>query len=163
MRSFVVLVCAVMSVVPSLAHAERAVFVVRHAEKASPTEKDPVLSLSGEDRALQLTTFLHAIPVDAIFVTELKRTQMTAQPLADLRAKTPEVVKADDTAGLVARIRALPADAVVVVVAHSNTIPPILAALGAKEKIAVRDDQYGRVFLVTPVAGGAASLLEFKY
>lgn len=144
------------------AHAARAVFVVRHAEKASQTEKDPVLSLSGEDRALKLTTFLRSVPIDAIFVTELKRTQMTAQPLADLRGKKPTVVKADDVAGLIAQIRALPADAVVIVVAHSNTIPLIVQGLGIAEKVAVRDDQYGRIFLITPLAQGA-SLLELGY
>lgn len=145
------------------AHAERAVFVVRHAEKASQSEKDPVLSLSGEDRALNLTTFLRAIPVEAIFATELRRTQLTVQPLADLRGKKLTIVKADDTAGLVKQIRALPADAVAVVSGHSNTIPLILEALGVKEKVAVRDDQYSRVFLVTPLPGGAASLLELHY
>jgi signal transduction histidine kinase len=63
------------------AQAQRAVFLVRHAEKASQTEKDPALSLAGEDRALDLTTFLRHTPVDAIFVTHLKRTQATLEEL----------------------------------------------------------------------------------
>ena len=144
------------------AHAERAVFLVRHAEKASQTEKDPALSLSGEDRALKLTSFLRSIPVSAIFATELKRTQLTAQPLSELRKTPVTIVNADDVKGLVAQIKALPADAVVVVVGHSNTLPLIIEALGVKQKVAIREDQYGRVFLVTPFAAGA-SLLELHY
>jgi broad specificity phosphatase PhoE len=145
------------------AFAQRAVIVVRHAEKASQTEKDPELSLSGEDRAIALTRFLRGTKVDAIFTSEMKRTQATAAPLARQRALKPEVINADDVAGLVAKVRALPKDAVVVVVGHSNTIPTILKQLGIPDDVKIRDDEYHRVFIVVQEGEGKSGLLEFSY
>lgn len=143
--------------------AAKAVIVVRHAEKANQTDKDPELSLYGEDRAVALTRLVRGTKVDAVFVTELRRTRDTAAPLCRQRALKPTVVKAADTAALVAQVRALPADAVAVVVGHSNTVPEILAALGVTEKVEIRDDEYGRVFVVVPGASGAATMLELEY
>lgn len=145
------------------AQAARAVIVIRHAEKASDTEKDPDLSLQGEDRAISLTRFLRHNKVDAIFTSELKRTMQTGAVLARQRSITPIVVNADDTKGLVAAIKALPEDAVVLVVGHSNTVPAILTELGVPEKITIRDDEFGRVFVVTPTKSGRSGLLEFGY
>lgn len=143
--------------------AQRAVFVVRHAEKASQTDKDPELSLYGEDRAIALTRLVRGTKVDAVFVTELRRTRDTAAPLCRQRALRPTVIKAADTQALLSQVRALPKDAIAVVVGHSNTIPDILAGLGVKEKIEIRDDEYGRVFVVVPGADGAATMLELEY
>lgn len=147
----------------SPALAQKAVFVVRHAEKASQTDKDPELSLYGEDRAIALTRLVRGTKVDAVFVTELRRTRDTAAPLCRQRALKPTVVKAAETPALLAQLRALPKDAVAVVVGHSNTIPEILAGLGVKEKIEIRDDEYGRVFVVVPGADGSSTMLELEY
>lgn len=145
------------------AQAYKAVFVVRHAEKASQTEKDPELSLYGEDRAIALTRLVRGTKMDAVFVTELRRTRDTAAPLCRQRALKPTVVNAGDTPALLGQLRALPKDAVAMVVGHSNTIPEILAGLGVREKVEVRDEEYGRVFVVVPAADGAATLLELEY
>ena len=160
-RSFAFAVIALL-LASAPAVAARAVIVVRHAEKATEPGDDPELSIAGLDRAIALTRFLRHNKVDAIFTSELKRTQETASVLARQRSITPVVVKADDTKGLVAQILALPKDAVVVVVGHSNTVPAILNALGVPDKVTIRDDEYGRVFVVTPLDSGA-SLLEFAY
>jgi phosphohistidine phosphatase SixA len=145
---------------PSL--AARAVIVIRHAEKESQGD-DPELTISGQDRAIALTRFLRHDKVDAIFVSEFKRTQETAEILAHQREITPVIVKAGDTKALIDKINALPKDAVVVVVGHSNTVPDILAALGVKDKVAIKDQEFNRVFIVTPFAGGDATMLEFVY
>jgi broad specificity phosphatase PhoE len=155
-----VLSCATLA---APAEAARAVIVIRHAEKTAEPAGDPELSLQGEDRAIALTRFMRHNKVDAIFTSELRRTKDTAAVLARQRSIAPVVVNADDTKGLVAKIRALPDDAVVLVVGHSNTVPAILAALGVTDKVSIRDDEYGRVFVVTPTKGGTAGLLEFGY
>jgi 2,3-bisphosphoglycerate-dependent phosphoglycerate mutase len=161
--SLVVSLAASLFVAATPAHAARAVIVIRHAEKASESDKDPELSLQGEDRAISLTRFLRHNKVDAIFTSELKRTKATASVLARQRRITPVVVNADDTKALVAAIKALPEDAVVLVVGHSNTVPAILAELGVPDKVTIRDDEYGRVFVVTPTKSGRSGLLEFGY
>jgi phosphohistidine phosphatase SixA len=141
--------CAAMSAAaPAAAH--KAIFVVRHAEKASATDPDTPLSLGGEDHALALARLLRNAGVTHVFVSDKKRTQQTATPLVDQRGLAPPVVvPAADTAALLVALKALPADAVVLVVGHSDTIPAILAGLGVAQKVALKDDQYGRMFVVT--------------
>lgn len=143
--------------------AARAVILIRHAEKASDAGSDPELSLQGEDRAIALTRFLRHNKVDAIFTSELKRTKATAAVIARQREVVPVIVNADDVKGLVAKIQALPEDALVLVVGHSNTVPLILTELGVSEKVTIRDDEFGRVFVVTPDKSGRSGLLEFAY
>jgi phosphohistidine phosphatase SixA len=146
------------------AAAARAVILVRHAEKAAEGGDDPALSIPGEDRAITLTRFLRHNKIDAIFVTQYRRTQQTAAVLARQRQLKPVLVSADETKVLIEKIRALPKDAVALVVGHSNTLPEIIKALGVKQPIDVRDEEYGRVFVVTPTADPAVmSVLEFSY
>lgn len=161
-RVALALVIALVTCAPAL--AARAVIVIRHAEKESQPADDPELSIPGEDRAIALTRFLRHNKVDAIFVTEFKRTQKTADVLAHQRNLTPVIVKAAETKALVDKINALPKDSVVVVVGHSNTVPEILTALGVKDQVTIRENEFNRVFVVTPAGDGASSsLLEFAY
>src|SRR5262245_7501052 len=77
------------------------VLVVRHAEKASPTAPDPSLSTAGRARARALAHVAGAASVDAIYVTQFKRTKETAAPLASELRLVPIEHPAADTAGLV--------------------------------------------------------------
>ena len=64
--------------------AQRAVLVVRHAEKISDT--DERLSDDGLSRAARLAALLKDADVSAIYSTDTPRTRGTAQPLADARS-----------------------------------------------------------------------------
>ncbi len=132
------------------ADAHKGIFIVRHAEKASSTDADSALSMQGEDRASALARLLRNAGVTQLFATELKRTQQTVEPLADQKGLTATIVAAKDTVLLVSKLKAVAKDAVVVVAGHSNTVPEILAGLGIKEKITIREDQYNRIFFITP-------------
>jgi broad specificity phosphatase PhoE len=59
------------------------IYMVRHAEKADEANPDPSLTNAGFARAEDLKTALIDASIDAIIVSELQRTQLTAQPLAD--------------------------------------------------------------------------------
>ena len=58
-------------------------FLVRHAEKGQDDPKDPSLTAFGEARAQLLADELSKAGITAIYSTGYKRTQQTAQPLAD--------------------------------------------------------------------------------
>jgi broad specificity phosphatase PhoE len=154
MRAFL-LFAILCAAVP--ARAQEMVFLVRHAEKADAS-RDPVLSQKGEARARALAALLRDAGVTAVWATELRRTQLTAKPLADARRLPVRVQAADDSAGLVAQVRKQQPRGRVLVVGHSNTVPEIAQAFGVREKIALSDDEYDALFVIVPGPGGARLL-----
>jgi 2,3-bisphosphoglycerate-dependent phosphoglycerate mutase len=148
------------------ARAQRAIFVVRHAERADAgmnATPDPLLSAAGEARAERLADMLLDTGVTAIYSTEYQRTIRTVQPLAQRLGLEVQQVPAKDTAALIARVqRSKPSDAVVVA-GHSNTLPEILTALGDPEPVTIKDDEYDNLFVVVPRKGEAPVVLRLKY
>ena len=71
------------------------VFMVRHAQKASGSA-DPGLSPAGLKRADCLANTLKDAGIKNIYVTEAKRTQQTADPLAKRLKIKPSMMKAED-------------------------------------------------------------------
>ena len=129
------------------AEAQVTVFLVRHAEKALEGDtKDPELSPAGKERAQALAQIIKDVGVTAIFATELKRTQQTANPLAQLTGIPLTVVPAKETADLISKLRKTVGCALVV--GHSNTLPEIIRALGVTESVAIADDDYDHLFVV---------------
>jgi N-acetylglucosamine-6-phosphate deacetylase len=63
-----------------------------------------------------------------------------------------EVVAANDTAGLIARIKKDHAKDVVVVIGHSNTVPDIVKAFTGKV-VTMADEEYDAMFVLTPLTG----------
>src|SRR5213078_478315 len=127
--------------------AQPVVVIVRHAEKASDGGNDPDLSSAGRARADALARILKNSGITAIFTSEFKRTQETAAPIATSTHLTPTVVAAKDTAGLVAKLHQLNGNALVV--AHGDTIPNIIKALGINSPINIPDADYSELLIVT--------------
>ena len=152
-------IAGLLTIVAPSVHAHKGIFVVRHAEKASSTDPDTPLALQGEDRASALARLLRNAGVTHVFASEKQRTQQTVQPLVDQKGLKVVVVAADKTPELVAKLKAVPADAVVLVAGHSDTIPGILRGLGVSQPVTIRDDQYGRLFLVTE----SGKLIDLAY
>jgi 2,3-bisphosphoglycerate-dependent phosphoglycerate mutase len=126
--------------------------LVRHAEKAeAPGENDPLLSAAGERRALALAAWAEGRPIDAVYATHLRRTQLTAAPLAAARDLELRVLPAGDTARLLARLRSAHCGEQVVVVGHSNTVPEVAQAFGAAP-FEIGETEYGRIYTLRPPA-----------
>ncbi len=146
MKRFSVVFCIFLLLVAA-AQAAPIVFVVRHAEKAVTGGDNPDLSVAGQKRAEALARILKDSQITAIFVTEFKRTQETAAPTARAAHLSPTVLPAGDIPGLVAKLRALTGNALVV--GHGNTIPDLVKALGIATPITVPEDDYIEIFLVS--------------
>lgn len=144
------------------AFAQRAIVVVRHAEKLDHSD-DPPLSAAGLTRANALADLLRGVGVTTIVATEFRRAQSTAAPLAKRLQIAPEIMKALEIEGLIARLRRLPPDAVVLVVGHSNTIPILLTKLGWSGTLDLHDRDYDDVFIVTPRGDREPAVLRLKY
>jgi broad specificity phosphatase PhoE len=164
MKSHIRLFCFIawlICIVTALpAYSQVTVIFSRHAEKAATPSKDPPLSAAGEQRAQLLASMLADSGVDEIFVTELKRTQQTAAPLAARVNLKPTVIPAAETEGLIKAIRARKSG-VVVVVGHSNTVPGIIGALGGPA-VTIADADYDNLFVLT-VGTSQSSLLRMHY
>ena len=131
----------------SIASAEPVIVIVRHAEKATNGGNDPDLSSAGRAPADALARILKDAGITAIFTSEFKRTQETAAPTATSTHVAPTVVTAKDTAGLVAKLHQLNGNALVV--AHGDTIPNIIKALGINTPIDIPDADYSELLIVT--------------
>ena len=137
------------------------VILVSHAEKQSNAD-DPELSAAGKACAQELARILEHTGIRAIYTSQYLRTKATAAPLAEwLKTATMEV-DASKPDLLVQDILAHYAGQAVLVVGHSNTIPDIIAALGAKAP-SIEDMEYDNLYVVTIWAPGKAALVRLKY
>jgi phosphohistidine phosphatase SixA len=143
----------------SMASAQPVVVIVRHAEKVTNGGSDADLSSAGRARADALARILKDSGITAIFTTEFKRTQETAAPIATSTHVVPTVVAAKDTAVLVAKLHQLSGNALVV--AHGDTIPNIIKALGINSPINIPDEDYSEFLIVT--LGDKPQLFRLHY
>jgi phosphohistidine phosphatase SixA len=146
---------------PAVARAST-ILLVRHAEKAG-SAGDVGLSAAGQARAVRLAAMLKDADVRHIFTSDLLRTRETAAPLARQRGISGHVMRAAAIDDLVARLRALPAGAVALVVHHSNTVPKIAEGLGIGKVAPMAEDEFDRLLVVTRSADGTSRLLTLRY
>lgn len=143
------LLAAAFSLLTATSALAQTVYLVRHAEKADASA-DPVLSEAGQARAAALAAAMAEAHPDHVYTSPLQRTRLTAEPTATAHSVTIEAVGFDGgaaghVAAIAERIRALPEDAVVLVVGHSNTIPLIARALGYSEAADMPECEYDRM------------------
>lgn len=150
------------------AFGQTAIFLVRHAEKATESNEATVpLSAAGRARAERLATLLANAGVTGIYATETDRARQTAEPLArarklEIHGYAPRDAEGKPAPRLV--IDRIKKDAgTVLVVGHSNTVPEILAALGHAEKVEIPSTQFDDLFLVVPREGAAPIVVRLKY
>jgi phosphohistidine phosphatase SixA len=131
------------------------VFVMRHAEKlvSNPTDADPPLAPAGEARALELAQHFGAAPkgqrLDAIIVTQLRRTQDTVRPLANRLGIPVIVVPADEPGRAAKRALSEYRGGRVLIVGHSDTVPTIVEELSGVDVGAMSEAEYGILYVVS--------------
>ena len=138
------------------------VYLVRHAEKG-PEVPDPSLTDAGRTRAAELARVLADSQVTALFVTEFKRTQETAAPLATATGKKPVKLLARDVDALVEEIRALPAGSKALVVTHSNLVNLIVDKLSGVKITPLTDLDYDKLIVVRVTGKGKGTAVVNHY
>jgi broad specificity phosphatase PhoE len=143
------------------------VIVLRHAEKALGTIEDPPLSPEGEQRSERLALLFGertgAGHLDAIYVTNTRRTQQTAAPLAARLHLTPVVMPIADVAATASRLLREHRGGTVLVLGHSNTLPELVRELSGKQIEPIPDDDYGEIYVLSVPRFGHSSLVRLKY
>jgi broad specificity phosphatase PhoE len=142
------------------------VLAVRHAETEPGDDPDRGLSEAGRARAQRLATMLaRAQPVrgiDAIYASDLRRTQQTVTPLAESMGLPVNVRPVDTWKRLPALIRDEHHGQVVVVAGHSNTLPDLVESLSGVE-ITMAEDAYDDLYIVFVQRFSDPRLLRLSY
>ena len=148
--------------------ATTTVMFVRHADKAESGGTDPGLSAKGRQRANLLADVLGDVDVvasvDAIYTTQYQRTRQTAAPLAERLGIPINVADAGDGERLVNEILRDHKGEIVLVVAHSNTIAPMIEELhGSKKLPEWPDNDFDELYIVTIPWFGKVKTLRLHY
>lgn len=130
---------------------QRNIYVVRHAEKDSGN--NPVLSAEGRQRAGDLYRTLKNKKIDLIFVSQYRRTALTADSLR-IRQNIDTVHYKADASGddLFEMLDEKATGATnILIVGHSNTIPAIVRRAGAQDYTTkeLDENEYDKLFIVT--------------
>jgi broad specificity phosphatase PhoE len=140
------------------------IILVRHAEKIiDPNNPDVDLSPAGQARAQELARMFAGSGINAIYATQYKRTQETAQPLADKLRLTTNIINSNNTADLLAQIHSQHTGQTIFVAGHNNTVPEIIAALGGPHYPIIPESEYDNLYIVTVYRTGKARVVKMKY
>jgi len=139
------------------------VFVVRHAEKQWE-DGDPPLSDVGWRRASELLHVTEDAGVTVLYGTQYARTTQTLEPIANRLGLEINTHDAADSDGLAREILSEHRGQVVLVSGHSNTVPEIVAALGAPRPPPIDDSSYDDLYVVSiPSGAGEATSLHLHF
>ncbi len=148
--------------------ATTTIIFVRHAEKAAQPANDPGLSAAGQRRVVELTRQLKDADVvagiDAIYATPFRRTQETAQPLADALNLPINTYDPDDDEAVLETILKNHKGKIILVVGHSNTIPALIANLGASKNVPpIAENEYDNIYLISIPWFGKTKTIRLRY
>jgi broad specificity phosphatase PhoE len=142
---------------------------VRHAEKALIPVDDPGLSPEGRARAEELARQLVDADVvagiDAIYSTDTRRTRETALPVAEaLGLDIQTYINQEDDEPVVDAMVRDNKGKIILVVGHSNTVPTMIAALGASKKVPpIAESEYDNLYLISIPWFGKTKTIRLRY
>lgn len=143
---------------------EGSFYIVRHAEK--DTGNNPALKQIGYLRAGDLYRELKDKGISKIYVSQYRRTELTADSLRIYnKIETVQYKAYQEEDGIWSKITADPIkDQVVLIVGHTNNIPDIIRKLGVNDfnVIELPDNEYDNLYLVM-VKGNRATLKQMKF
>jgi broad specificity phosphatase PhoE len=146
------LTLAVYTVAPVRGQSAKTIILVRHAEKASESPRDPSLTSVGTDRAVALADALIEMNIDHVITSQYLRTIETAAVVAERSGLTPEVIPAGASEEalheVVSAVERRASGESILIVGHSNTIPRLVGALGGSKLPDLVEDEYDSIFIV---------------
>jgi len=148
--------------------ATTTIIFVRHAEKAAMPADDPGLSEAGQRRVAELTRQLVDADVvagiDAVYATAYNRTQETARPIADALDLPINTYDARDTETVLATILKEHKGKIILVVGHSNTVPELIANLGASKKVPpIHEGEYDNIYVISIPWFGKTKTIRLRF
>ncbi len=123
-------------------------YFVRHAEKDqnNPTNRNPDLTLKGQQRAQNLALMLSKANIKHIHSTAYKRTVQTAHPLAENLNISINHYDPSDMSTFLTQLKSSKENSLVV--GHSNTTTEAVSTMTGESMAGLSEDDYGDVFQV---------------
>lgn len=148
--------------------ATTTIIFVRHAEQTDHSAEDPPLSDAGQARVAELTRQLRDADVvagiDAVYATYYRRSQETAQPIADALDIPINTYDADDTEQVLDDILSDYKGKIILVVAHSDTLPELIANLGASKKVPpIARDEFDNIYIISIPWFGKTKTIRLRF
>jgi len=148
--------------------ATTTIIFVRHAEKAAEPANNPGLTEAGRRRAAELTRQLVDADVvagiDAIYSTPYRRNLETARPVADALGLVIHQYDPDDNEAVLADILKTYKGKIILVVAHSDTLPTLIADLGASKKVPpIAEYEYDNIYIISIPWFGKTKTIRLRY
>jgi|SRR5215213_41199 len=140
------------------------VILVRHAEKKlEPNNQDPDLTPEGVERAQEIGRVFANAGINAIYVTQYKRTQQTVKPLADRTGAGVTQLDSKQTNELLKRIQTTYSGQTVFIAGHNTTVPAIVSELSGETYPPIPENEYDNLYIVTIYRFGKAKVVKLKY
>ncbi len=148
--------------------ATTTIIFVRHAEKDLTVADDPPLSDAGRLRAAELARQLVdadvVAGVDAVYSTPFKRTQQTARAVADALDLPVNIYAVDDDEAVLENILKRHKGKIILVVGHSDTLPALIANLGASKRVPpIHEDEYDNIYVISIPWFGKTKTIRLRY
>ena len=127
------------------------VYLIRHAETTG-AGSDPGLSSAGLERVQDWTDHFQDITFDAFYSTDFNRTRETIEPIA--ASYDQEVILYDPGDFSLADVIMEHTGGNVLIVGHSNTIPPMINTyLGSPVYPNMTEQEFGNLYKITVLDG----------
>jgi broad specificity phosphatase PhoE len=102
--------------------------------------------------------------VDAIYASEFRRTQETAEPLAKRLGLDVMIKNHDDIGDFMAEVQHEHRGEIVLVVSHSNLIGPLIAELHGHQSVPeIDENEFDNFYIVTIPLYGKVKTLRLHY
>ncbi len=140
------------------------VYLVRHAEKAKDGTRNPNLTEAGKARAQAIANELKDKNISTIYSTDYKRTQQTAQPLAE--ALGLEIISyhpgnLEDLKNKILKEHIYGEG--ILVVGHSNTTPDLAnLIIGHQQFESIDESDYNNLFKIEIQYSGSKKAANLK-
>ncbi len=144
------------------------VVFLRYADVALGNDSTPGLTVAGQARAQELVRVIGDIDVvasiDAIFATQFRNTQETAEPLAKMLQMPVQVIDADNVRGLTDLILQEYKGKIVLVITNRQALPHLIQRFhGSKNLPPIEDSEYDNLYIVSIPWYGKVKTLRLKY
>jgi 2,3-bisphosphoglycerate-dependent phosphoglycerate mutase len=131
-------------------------YVVRHAEKSTLPANDPVLTETGQQRAIKLAILLKNKNIKNIYSTKTTRTISTAEPFSKLKSIKVKEYDAKNQSDFIGQLKKTTKNTLIV--GHSNTIRYIINGLTETETLKkdLEDQEYANIYIIKRKKSGKA-------